>query len=82
MTKIARKPEAPDILTTVEGYDSMRVFLEGFVARTGSASEDLAFLIGGLKWVDGAPADPDLWQRWIESVRVARGAGGTGQAGG
>ena len=44
--------KAPDPITAIEGYDAMRVFRET-VWRRHDTVEEIAFVLGSLKWADG-----------------------------
>jgi hypothetical protein len=44
--------KAPDTITAIEGYDAMRVFRET-VWRRHDTVEEIAFVLGSLKWADG-----------------------------
>jgi hypothetical protein len=63
--------KATDTITVVEGYDAMRVFLEAVSRRHGMKDEEIEFIIGGLKWADGSPVDPTMWQDWLAAVQMA-----------
>lgn len=65
-----------DTVTLVEGYDAMRIFLGRVSLRLGSSDEEIAFIVGSLKWADGAPVDPAMWQDWLTAVGIARGGRG------
>ena len=60
-----------DAITIVEGYDAMRIFLETVWQRHGKADDEIEFLVGGLKWADGAPVDPAMWEGWLAAVQIA-----------
>jgi hypothetical protein len=60
-----------DAITIVEGYDAMRIFLEAVWRRHGKTDEEIEFLVGGLKWTDGAPVDPTMWEGWLTAVQIA-----------
>lgn len=62
---------ATDTIATVEGYDAMRIFLETVWRRHGKADEEIELLLGGLKWADGSPVDPTLWEDWLAAVEIA-----------
>jgi hypothetical protein len=62
--------KATDTITIVEGYDAMRIFLETVWRRHGKAGE-IGLLVGGLKWADGAPVDPAMWEDWLAAVQIA-----------
>ena len=62
--------KASDTITVVEGYDAMRIFLETVMRRHGKTDEEIELLIGGLKWADGAPVDPTMWEDWLAAVQV------------
>jgi hypothetical protein len=70
--------KASDTITLIEGYDAMRIFLETISQRDGKTSEEIELLIGGLKWADGAPVDPTMWQDWLAAVQIVC-AGRTGE---
>jgi hypothetical protein len=63
--------KATDIITVVEGYDAMRIFLETVRRRHGDAAGPIGLVIGGLKWVDGAPVDPTMWEDWLAAAQTA-----------
>jgi hypothetical protein len=68
----AGEPKPSDFITVIEGFDAMRVFLTAVWQRRGSASEDLASIVGGSTWADGSPADHALWQDWLMAVWSCR----------
>ena len=72
MTEIAAEPKASDTITVIEGFDAMRVFLATVWRRHGGAPEDIAFVLGGAKWADGSPTDPEIWHDWLIAVRTSR----------
>jgi hypothetical protein len=49
----------------------MRVFLESVWRRHGKPVEEIAFVLAGLEWADGAPVDPAMWQDWLVAAQVA-----------
>jgi hypothetical protein len=61
---------ATDTITVVEGYDAMRIFFETVSLRLGKNDEEIDFIVGGLKWADGAPVDPTMWQDWLAAVQI------------
>jgi hypothetical protein len=61
---------ATDTITVVEGYDAMRIFLETVSLRLGKNDEEIDFIVGGLKWADGSPVDPTMWQDWLAAVQI------------
>jgi len=63
---------ATDTITLREGYDAMRFFLEMVWRRLGKTDEEIALMLGALKWADGAPVDPTMWEDWLVAVQVAR----------
>jgi hypothetical protein len=67
--------KATDTITVIEGYDAIRVFLEAVWRRHGKPVEQIAFLLGSLKWADGTPVDPTSWQDWQAAVQMAVSAG-------
>jgi hypothetical protein len=67
--------KAIDTITLVEGYDAVRVFLETVWRRHDKPVEEIAFVLGGLKWADGSPVDPTTWQDWLAAVQDAVSAG-------
>jgi hypothetical protein len=64
---------ATDTITLVEGYDAMRIFLEAVCRRHGKTSDEIAFILGGLKWADGTPVDSTMWEDWLAAVQIACG---------
>jgi hypothetical protein len=62
---------ATDTITLIEGYDAMRIFLETVSRRLGKTDEEIEFIVGGLKWADGSPVDPTMWQDWLAAVQMA-----------
>jgi hypothetical protein len=62
--------QATDTITAVESYDAMRILLETIYRRHGEAA-DIALIIGWLKWADGAPAHPAMWENWLAAVQVS-----------
>jgi hypothetical protein len=65
-----------DTITLIEGYDAMRVFLETVSLRLGKTEEEIDFIVGGLKWADGSPVDPTMWQDWLAAVQITCGGRG------
>jgi hypothetical protein len=62
--------KATDTITVVEGYDAMRIFLETVLRRRGDTAEEIAFIVGALKWADGSPVDPTMWRDWLAAVQT------------
>lgn len=67
---------ASDTITLIGGYDAMRTFLEMVSLRLGKPDEEIELIVAGLKWVDGAPVDPAMWQDWLAAVQIACGGRG------
>src|ERR1700716_2997154 len=67
--------KATDTITVIEGYDAMRVCLETVWRRHDKPVEEIAFVLGGLKWADGSPVDLTMWQDWLAAVRISASAG-------
>lgn len=65
------KMNAIDSITLIEGYDAMRIFLEMALRRLGKADEEIDLIMAGLKWSDGAPVDPTMWEGWWAAVQIA-----------
>jgi hypothetical protein len=61
---------ATDTITLIEGYDAMRIFLETVSLRLGKTDEEIDFIVGSLKWADGSPVDPTMWQDWLAAVQI------------
>jgi hypothetical protein len=59
-----------DMITVVEGYDATRIFLETVWRRQGKPAGEIELLVGRLKWADGSPVDPTLWEDWLAAVQV------------
>ena len=66
---------ASDTITLVEGYDAVRVFLETVWRRHDKSVDEIAFVLGGLQWADGAPVDPTMWQDWLAAAQIVATAG-------
>jgi hypothetical protein len=64
-----------DTIAVIEGYDAIPVFLEAVWRRQGKPIEQIEFLLGGMKWADGAPVDPATWQDWLAAVQMVVSAG-------
>jgi hypothetical protein len=60
-----------DSITLIEGYDAMQIFLETALLRLGKKDEEIALIVAGLKWADGAPIDLAMWEGWLASVQIA-----------
>ena len=67
--------KATDTITVIEGYEATRVFLETVWRRHGKPVDEIALLLGSLKWADGSPVDPTTWQDWLAAVQMAASAG-------
>jgi hypothetical protein len=63
---------ATDTITLIEGYDAMRIFLETVSLRLGKTGGEIDLIVAGLKWADGAPVDPAMWQDWLAAVQITR----------
>ena len=63
--------KATDTITVVEGYDAMRIFLEIVWRRQGKTDEQIELLLGALKWADGTPVDPAMWEDWLAAAQIA-----------
>ena len=70
MTDDVNIVSATDTITLIEGYDAMRIFLETVSLRLGKTDEEIDFIVGGLKWADGSPVDPAMWQDWLAAVQI------------
>ena len=54
-------------LTIEEAYKAMYQYLENLYELTNS--DDLAGFLGGMTLLDdGVPADPAVWQDWIDAI--------------
>lgn len=71
MTEDVSKANASDSITLIEGYDAMRIFLETALLSLGKPDEDIALIVAGLKWADGTPVDPTMWEGWVAAVHSA-----------
>ena len=77
MTEDVAIMNATDTITLIEGYDAMRIFLELVSLRLGATDEEIDFIVGALKWADGSPVDPAMWQDWLAAVQITcSGRGG------
>jgi hypothetical protein len=70
VTEDVTRMNATDTITLIEGYDAMRTFLESVSLRLGKTGEEIDFIGAGLKWTDGAPVDPAMWQDWLAAVQI------------
>jgi hypothetical protein len=70
VTEDVTKMNATDTITLIEGYDAMRTILETVSPRLGKTQEEIALIVAGLRWADGAPVDPAMWQDWLEAVQI------------
>jgi hypothetical protein len=61
-----------DTLTLAEAYDATRIFLATVWRRLDKPQEEIAFLLAGLKWADGTPVDPAMWQDWLAAVQSVK----------
>lgn len=66
--------QTDDTMTLTEAYDAMRIFLETIWRRLDRPQEEIAFLLAGLKWADGSPVDPAMWQDWLAAVQRVKEA--------
>ncbi|MGZ5875254.1 MAG: hypothetical protein ACXWKP_24470 [Bradyrhizobium sp.] len=62
--------EATETITVIEGYDAMRIFLETVWRRDGKTHDEIERVLGGLKWADGSPVDPMMWEDWLAAVQA------------
>ena len=70
MTEDVAIINATDTVTLIEGYDAMRIFLETVSLRFSKTDEEIDLIVAGLKWADGAPVDPAMWQDWLAAVKL------------
>jgi hypothetical protein len=61
-----------DTITLVEAYDAMRIFVEAVWRRLDRPQEEIAFLLAGLRWADGSPVDPAMWQDWLAAAQSVK----------
>lgn len=62
-----------NLLTERQAYTAMFSFLEHRYRLSGS--DELGALLGDMSLLpDGCPADPAIWNDWLESVRHAQAA--------
>ena len=64
--------QSNDAITLAEAYDAMRIFLETVWRRLDKPQEEIAFLLAGLKWADGSPVDPAMWQDWLAAAQSVK----------
>ena len=76
VTEHVTKMNATDTVTLIEGYDAMRIFLETVSLRLGKTDAEIDLIVAGLKWADGAPVDPVMWQDWLAAVQLTCGGRG------
>jgi hypothetical protein len=75
---VMKKLQASETLTLTEAFDAMGLFLHAIRRRHGEAAGALDFVIGGLKWADGSPADPSMWEDWVTAATTIRRGPQTG----
>lgn len=68
--------QANDTITLIEAYDAMRIFVESIWRRMDKPQDEVAFLLAGLKWADGSPVDPAMWQDWMAAAQRVKEEGG------
>jgi hypothetical protein len=61
-----------DTITLAEAYDAIRIFVETVWRRLDKPQEEIAFLLAGLQWADGAPVDPAMWQDWLAAAQSVK----------
>jgi len=76
VTEDVTRMNASDTITLIEGYDAMRIFLETVSLRLSKTDEEIDLIVAGLKWTDGAPVDPAMWQDWLAAVQITCGGRG------
>ena len=76
MTEDVTIMNATDTITLIEGYERMRIFLETVSLRLGKTDEEIDLIVAGLKWADGSPVDPAMWQDWLAAVQITCGGRG------
>jgi len=59
-------------MTLIEAYDAMRIFVEIVWRRMDRPQEQVAFLLAGLKWADGSPVDPAMWENWLAAAQSVK----------
>jgi hypothetical protein len=64
--------QSNNTITLAEAYDAMRLFLETVWRRLDKPQEEIAFLLAGLKWADGSPVDPAMWQDWLAAAQSVK----------
>jgi hypothetical protein len=77
-------PNAPDVdtlpqLSTLEGFDAMRVFIKSYWERDLKASDDLRQLLGAINretkiLPDGGLGDLAQWHDWLTAVDRVKAA--------
>lgn len=50
----------------------MRIFVEIVWRRMDRPQEQVAFLLAGLKWADGSPVDPAMWENWLAAAQSVK----------
>jgi hypothetical protein len=76
VTEDVTRMNTTDTITLIEGYDAMRIFLDTVSLRLGATDEEIDFIVGALKWADGSPVDPAMWQDWLAAVQLTCGGRG------
>ena len=73
MTEATADPKPSETMTVVEAFEATRTILAAVWQRQGRPSEEIEWLLGRMKWVDGALTDVAIWRVWL-------GAGAFGPA--
>jgi hypothetical protein len=61
-----------ETITLAEAYEAMQIFLQTVWHRLDKPPEEIAFLLAGLKWADGSPVDPAMWQDWLAAAQSVK----------
>lgn len=60
-----------EVISLIEAFDAMRLFLEKYWIMGGKSSDDIAVLLGSLnrdEQSNSPPLDVALWHDWVRAV--------------
>jgi len=55
-------------LTQEQAYRAMFIFVRTYYYRIGNVHAEIGELLGDIQLLDGAPADPAMWQDWVDAI--------------
>jgi len=56
-------------LTQEQAYRAMFIFVRTYYRRIGNVNAEIGELLGDIQLLeDGTPADPAMWQDWVDAI--------------